>query len=101
MNGHSGGWMSKAARSRSRGVRSVRSNTSGRMSGSNRRRPSAIRSFVDEGAHVFISGRRRRAVEYASRWRARNVPGAKADSADLDDLDRLFETVEQEKGTLD
>ena len=38
--------MSKAARSRSRGVRSVRSNTSGRMSGSNRRRCSAISSSL-------------------------------------------------------
>ena len=28
----------------------------------------------------------------------RNVTGVQADSADLDDLDRLFETVQQEKG---
>ena len=31
----------------------------------------------------------------------RNVTGVQADSADLDDLDRLFETVKQEKGTVD
>src|SRR6202034_434120 len=31
----------------------------------------------------------------------RNVTGVRADSADLDDLDRLFETVKQEKGAVD
>jgi cell division protein FtsZ len=46
MNGHRGACTSNAARSRSRGVRSVRSNTSGRMSGSNRRRCSAISSSL-------------------------------------------------------
>ena len=31
----------------------------------------------------------------------RNVTGVQADSADLDDLDRLFETVQQEMGVID
>ena len=31
----------------------------------------------------------------------RNVTGVQADSADLDDLDRLFETVQQEMGAID
>jgi len=31
----------------------------------------------------------------------RNVTGVQGDSADLDDLDRLFETVKQEKGAVD
>src|SRR6185295_5815689 len=31
----------------------------------------------------------------------RNVTGVQADSADLNDLDRLFETVKQEKGAVD
>jgi enoyl-[acyl-carrier-protein] reductase (NADH) len=99
--------MSKGARSRSRGVRSARSNTSGTMSGSNRRRCSAISSslpgklFVDEGAHVFISGRRKDALDEAVKLIGRNVTGVQADSADLDDLDRLFETVKQEKGAVD
>ncbi|HET6480071.1 MAG TPA: SDR family NAD(P)-dependent oxidoreductase [Actinoplanes sp.] len=52
--------------------------------------------FVDEGAHVFISGRRKDALDEAVRLIGRNVTGVQADSADLDDLDRLFETVKQE-----
>jgi NAD(P)-dependent dehydrogenase (short-subunit alcohol dehydrogenase family) len=57
--------------------------------------------FVDEGAHVFISGRRKDALDEAVKLIGRNVTGVQADSADLDDLDRLFETVKQEKGAID
>ena len=54
--------------------------------------------FVEEGAHVFISGRRKDALDEAVELIGRNVTGVQADSADLDDLDRLFDTVKQEKG---
>jgi NAD(P)-dependent dehydrogenase (short-subunit alcohol dehydrogenase family) len=57
--------------------------------------------FVDEGAHVFISGRRKEAVDEAVELIGRNVTGVQGDSADLDDLDRLFDTVKQEKGAID
>ncbi|MDQ2661746.1 MAG: SDR family oxidoreductase [Actinomycetota bacterium] len=57
--------------------------------------------FVDEGAHVFITGRRKDAVDEAMKLIGRNVTGVQADSSDLDDLDRLFETVKQDKGTID
>jgi len=57
--------------------------------------------FVDEGAHVFISGRRKDALDEAVEQIGRNVTGVQADSADLDDLDRLFETVKEEKGAVD
>ena len=57
--------------------------------------------FVDEGAHVFISGRRKDQLDEAVELIGRNVTGVQADSADLNDLDRLFETVKQEKGTVD
>jgi len=57
--------------------------------------------FVDEGAHVFISGRRKDQLDEAVKLIGRNVTGVQADSADLEDLDRLFETVKQEKGTID
>jgi NAD(P)-dependent dehydrogenase (short-subunit alcohol dehydrogenase family) len=53
--------------------------------------------FVDEGAHVFISGRRKDALDEAVKLIGRNVTGVQGDSADLDDLDRLFETVKQGK----
>src|SRR4051795_9790095 len=57
--------------------------------------------FVDEGAHVFISGRRKDALDGAAQLIGHDVTGVQADSADLDDLDRLFETVRQEKGSVD
>ena len=57
--------------------------------------------FVEEGAHVFISGRRQDAVDEAVKEIGRNVTGVQGDSASLDDLDRLFETVKREKGTID
>jgi len=57
--------------------------------------------FVDEGAHVFISGRRKDALDEAVKLTGRNVTGVQADSANLDDLDRLFETVRHEKGVID
>jgi NAD(P)-dependent dehydrogenase (short-subunit alcohol dehydrogenase family) len=57
--------------------------------------------FVDEGAHVFISGRRKEALDEAVKLIGRNVTAVQGDAADLDDLDRLYDTVRQEKGTID
>jgi NAD(P)-dependent dehydrogenase (short-subunit alcohol dehydrogenase family) len=57
--------------------------------------------FVEEGAYVFISGRRQDAVDEAVALIGRNVTGVQADSADLADLDRLFATVKEEKGAID
>jgi NAD(P)-dependent dehydrogenase (short-subunit alcohol dehydrogenase family) len=57
--------------------------------------------FVEEGAHVFISGRRQDALDEAVELIGRNVTGVQADSANLDDLDRLFETVKERKGVVD
>jgi NAD(P)-dependent dehydrogenase (short-subunit alcohol dehydrogenase family) len=57
--------------------------------------------FVDEGAHVFISGRRKDALDEAVELIGRNVTAVQGDSANLDDLDRLFETVRQQKGSID
>ena len=57
--------------------------------------------FVDEGAFVYVTGRRRepldRAVE-ALGGSARAVPGS---VSDLADLARLFDQVKAERGTLD
>ena len=57
--------------------------------------------FVEEGAHVFISGRRQDALDEAVKLIGRNVTGVQADSANLDDLDRLFDAVRREKGAVD
>lgn len=57
--------------------------------------------FVEEGAHVFISGRRKETLDDAIALIGRNVTGVQGDAADLDDLDRLFDTVRREKGAID
>jgi NAD(P)-dependent dehydrogenase (short-subunit alcohol dehydrogenase family) len=59
------------------------------------------RLFVEEGAHVFISGRRQEALDEAVKLIGQNVTGVQGDAANLEDLDRLFETVRQEKGAID
>jgi NAD(P)-dependent dehydrogenase (short-subunit alcohol dehydrogenase family) len=57
--------------------------------------------FVDEGAHVFISGRRQEALDEAVKLIGRNVTGVQADSTNLDELDRLFDAVRRKKGAVD
>jgi NAD(P)-dependent dehydrogenase (short-subunit alcohol dehydrogenase family) len=57
--------------------------------------------FVQEGAHVFITGRRQDALDEAVALIGENVTGVQADSADLADLDRLFDTVQRERGSID
>jgi NAD(P)-dependent dehydrogenase (short-subunit alcohol dehydrogenase family) len=57
--------------------------------------------FVDEGAHVFVTGRHEDALDRTVELIGRNVTGVQADSADLEDLDRVFDTVRQEKGAID
>jgi NAD(P)-dependent dehydrogenase (short-subunit alcohol dehydrogenase family) len=57
--------------------------------------------FVEEGAYVFISGRRQEQLDRAVKEIGRNVTGIRADSANPADLDRLFDTVQQEKGKID
>src|SRR6185369_15936025 len=59
------------------------------------------RSFVDEGAHVFISGRRKDALDQAVEQIGRNVTGVQGDSDNLDNLDPLFETMKQHEDTID
>jgi NAD(P)-dependent dehydrogenase (short-subunit alcohol dehydrogenase family) len=49
--------------------------------------------FVEEGAYVFITGRRQEALDEAVKLIGRNVTGVRGDAANLDDLDRLFDTV--------
>ena len=57
--------------------------------------------FVDEGAHVFITGRRQSELDRARREIGRNVTTVQGDAANLDDLDRLYETVAAERGVVD
>jgi len=57
--------------------------------------------FVEEGAYVFVTGRRQEKVDEAVKLIGRNVTGVQGDAANVDDLDRLFNTVKQEKGNID
>ncbi|HVR21849.1 MAG TPA: SDR family oxidoreductase [Candidatus Polarisedimenticolia bacterium] len=57
--------------------------------------------FVEEGAYVFIVGRRQEALDEAVKLIGRNVTGVRGDVSNLDDLDRLFDTVKREKGKID
>jgi len=57
--------------------------------------------FVEEGAHVFITGRRKDLLDEAVKVIGRNVTAVQGDASDLDDLDRLYEAVRQEKGSFD
>ncbi|WP_165252419.1 SDR family NAD(P)-dependent oxidoreductase [Paludisphaera soli] len=57
--------------------------------------------FVEEGAYVFITGRRKEKVDEAVKAIGRNVIGVAGDASSLADLDRLYETVAKEKGKID
>jgi NAD(P)-dependent dehydrogenase (short-subunit alcohol dehydrogenase family) len=57
--------------------------------------------FVNEGAHVFITGRRDPELAAAARAIGRNVTGVQGDVSNLGDLDRLFAQIKREKGKLD
>src|SRR6202790_5391022 len=57
--------------------------------------------FVDEGAYVFITGRRDRELAAAAKEIGRNVTGIQSDVSSLADLDSLFAQIKREKGKLD
>jgi NAD(P)-dependent dehydrogenase (short-subunit alcohol dehydrogenase family) len=57
--------------------------------------------FVNEGAYVFITGRRAPELADAAKEIGRNVTGFHGDVSTLDDLDRLFAQIKREKGKLD
>ena len=61
----------------------------------------SAKRFVEEGAYVFITGRRQEQLDEAVKLIGRNVTGVRGDAANLDDLDRLFDTVKREKGKID
>jgi NAD(P)-dependent dehydrogenase (short-subunit alcohol dehydrogenase family) len=56
--------------------------------------------FVNEGAFVFITGRRQKELDLAVKAIGTNVAGVQGDVAKLADLDRLYETVKS-KGRID
>src|SRR6266550_4006963 len=59
------------------------------------------KQFVDEGAYLFITGRREPELAAAVKNIQRNVTGVTGDVSNLSDLDRLFAQIKREKGKLD
>ncbi|MFZ0895306.1 MAG: glucose 1-dehydrogenase [Candidatus Nitrosopolaris sp.] len=60
-----------------------------------------VQRFVEEGAYVFITGRRQSEVDVAVNQIGKNVTGVQGDVSNLKDLDRLYDTVKQQKGRID
>ncbi len=59
------------------------------------------KQFVNEGAYVFITGRREPELAAAIKEIGSNVTGVQGDVSNLGDLDRLFAQIKREKGKLD
>jgi NAD(P)-dependent dehydrogenase (short-subunit alcohol dehydrogenase family) len=59
------------------------------------------KQFVNEGAHVYITGRRDLELAAAVKEIGRNVTGVQGDVSNLGDLDRLFAQIKREKSKLD
>jgi NAD(P)-dependent dehydrogenase (short-subunit alcohol dehydrogenase family) len=61
----------------------------------------AARRFIEEGAFVFLFGRRQDALDAAVAELGPNARAVKGSVSDEADLDRLYAAVKAERGTLD
>ena len=61
----------------------------------------AAKKFVEEGAYVFITGRRQAELDKAAAIIGSNVTTVQGDISNLNDLDRLYKTIRKEKGNID
>jgi NAD(P)-dependent dehydrogenase (short-subunit alcohol dehydrogenase family) len=59
------------------------------------------KAFVDEGASVFITGRRQDALDEAIWKIGGRVTGVRGDMSRLADIDRLYDTVQQQHNQID
>src|SRR4249920_4007875 len=57
--------------------------------------------FVEEGAHVVITGRRDKELKEAAAYIGRNVTTVAGDVSRLEDLDRLYIAVKEKHGHID
>jgi NAD(P)-dependent dehydrogenase (short-subunit alcohol dehydrogenase family) len=57
--------------------------------------------LANEGAYVFITGRRQSELDAAVKQIGKNVTAVQGDVANLADLDRLYAAVKQQKGHID
>jgi NAD(P)-dependent dehydrogenase (short-subunit alcohol dehydrogenase family) len=61
----------------------------------------AAKLFVEEGAYVFITGRRQKELDEAVNAIGKNITGVQGDVAKLAELDRLYETVDAQGRRID
>jgi NAD(P)-dependent dehydrogenase (short-subunit alcohol dehydrogenase family) len=57
--------------------------------------------FAAEGAYVFITGRRQKELDEAVALIGENVTGVQGDVSNLEDLDKLYAIVKDQKGYVD
>ena len=57
--------------------------------------------LADDGAFVFITGRRQETLDAAVAEIGENAFGVQGDVSNLADLDRLYETIKEKKGSID
>jgi NAD(P)-dependent dehydrogenase (short-subunit alcohol dehydrogenase family) len=57
--------------------------------------------FVEEGAHVVITGRREKELKEAAAFIGRNVTTVAGDVSRLEDLDRLYAVMKEKHGHID
>lgn len=57
--------------------------------------------LVNEGAYVFITGRRQEELDKAVKLIGHDVASVQGDVSKLEDLDRLYATVKEQKGKID
>ena len=61
----------------------------------------SAKRFIDEGAFVYIFGRRQAALDAAVATLGKNARAVQGSVADPADLDRLYATIKAERGGLD
>jgi NAD(P)-dependent dehydrogenase (short-subunit alcohol dehydrogenase family) len=61
----------------------------------------AAKAFSAEGASVFITGRRQDALDAAVKQIGGRVTAVRGDTADLADIDRLYDAVQQKHAQID
>ncbi len=59
------------------------------------------RAFADEGASVFVTGRRQSALDAAVKAIGGRVTGVRGDMSVLADIDRLYDAVQQQHAQID
>jgi len=61
----------------------------------------SAKRFIDEGAFVYIFGRRQEALDAALETLGENARAVQGSVSDPGDLDRLYATIERDRGQLD